>query len=533
MKNGNSDKMLEGRAAKCFFLIFVLLLTCILRVAVIATSSYEQVRAEQSSYRIEVTRLRGTIFDCNMVPLTNADKKTVAAVSPTPRAVVGISTMLGDESKEGVFERLKSGTPTVCEVKEAIPFDGIAFAEVFEHSSSDTIAPHIIGYTDSTGHGVSGLEAAYDSLLYSGETLDAVFTVNGKGDTLGGVEPYFEGDTSVIGNGVVTTLDINIQNITERAMQGIECGAAVVASVDSGKIRAMVSMPDFDITDVSEYLEADNSPLLNRALAAFSVGSVFKPCVAAAALEKGIGSYFLNCTGSTFIIDRSFNCHKRSGHGNVDLEHALAFSCNSYFYNLAINAGAEAVYNTASALSFGSSLKLCDGISTAKGNLTEKSKLSNPASLANLSIGQGDLLLSPVSMLTLYCAIAYDGTYRIPTIAEATLSDGKRTEYTASYPTRVMSEQTASILREYLTSVITEGTGTDAKPESCTAAGKTATAQTGRYTENGTEITNSWFCGFFPAEAPEYAVIVMSEGKPQKTTASVFAEIADGITEIL
>ena len=76
-----------------------------------------------------------------------------------------------------------------------------------------------------------------------------------------------------------------------------------------------------------------------------------------------------------------------------------------------------------------------------------------------------------------------------------------------------------------------EGTGVEAKPETTTAAGKTATAQTGRYDQNNIEITNSWFCGFFPLDNPQYTVIVMSEGRSLVSTASVFKNIADGITE--
>ena len=89
-----------------------------------------------------------------------------------------------------------------------------------------------------------------------------------------------------------------------------------------------------------------------------------------------------------------------------------------------------------------------------------------------------------------------------------------------------MSKYTAAKIREYLKNVIINGTGVEAKPKHTTAAGKTATAQTGRYYENGQEITNSWFCGFFPYKDPQYVIIVMSD------TASIFAEITDKICEL-
>lgn len=500
-----------------------------MRLAVVATGSYAEVQTTQSSRRISVAALRGTVFDCNMIPLTNNKKKIMAAVSPTPCAVTGISTLLEGEKLDEVLNRLKSGNTAVCEVSEKPECNGIAYTDVYEHYGDDFKAEHIIGYIDSSGHGISGIEAAYDDILFSEKTVDAVYTVDGKGDILYGIEPYFENDSSVIGNGVVTTLDINIQSIARSAAEGIECGAVVVAECKSGKIRAMVSRPNFEVSDISKYLSAENSPLLNRALAAYSVGSAFKPCVAAAALEKEQADLIFECTGSTFIIDRNFNCHNRSGHGAMNLKKALAFSCNSFFYNLAISIGADSVYKTARSLSFGSSIKIGDNLTTSAGSITERKPLDNPAALANLSIGQGDLTVSPVAMLNLYNAIASNGKYYLPSVIEATVVDGSVSPYDIGSPTMVMSESTAAVLREYLIGVIADGTGIAAAPRTCIAAGKTATAQTGRYDKSGNEITNSWFCGFFPAENPRYTVIVMSEGKPSVSTASIFAEIADGI----
>ena len=148
------------------------------------------------------------------------------------------------------------------------------------------------------------------------------------------------------------------------------------------------------------------------------------------------------------------------------------------------------------------------------------------------SIGQGELLLSPAAMLTLYCAAAYDGSYALPTAVSGTLSGGRFTPVSERGRTRVMTARTAKELREYLSAVITEGTGTAARPKSVSAAGKTATAQTGKY-ENGKEICEGWFCGFFPADEPEYTVIVFSENisKQSKSCAEIFAGIADSVCE--
>lgn len=524
--------MFANRSVLSFSVVIMLLLTCVLRVWVISTSDYVAVQAEQASYRIKISRLRGTVYDCNMIPLTNGSYKTVAAVSPTDKAVSALSKIANEDKLEDALKILQSNKPAVCDVNRIIKSEGIDFTRVYEHNSSSATACHLIGYTDNEGHGASGIERAYDDILYSENFVSAVFTVDGAGNILRGVEPYFENDLSVINGGVVTTLDINIQNITETAALKMKSGCAVVAEVSSGKIRAMSSVPSFDVNNLYQSFDGENSPLINRALYAYSVGSAFKPCVAAAAIKDGKGDTIFNCEGSLKIADRVFHCHAVSGHGNMNLCNALAKSCNCFFYNLGLSVGGNSIYKTASALNFGSKIKLCDNLYSATGVLPDLQAVENEGAIANLSIGQGDLLLSPVAMLTLYLSIAGDGSYYLPSVVEKTLKDGVENLYDKGEKTRAMSAETAATLREYLKTVVTDGTGTEAAPKLTTAAGKTATAQTGRYYDDKSEITNSWFCGFFPADTPKYAVIVMSDSKISVSTASVFAEIADGITEL-
>jgi len=392
----------------------------------------------------------------------------------------------------------------------------------------DMPAAHIIGYVDSEGHGVSGLQKAYDQLLYSSSKVSAVFKTDGRGTVLLGEEIEIEDNTEVIASGVVSTIDINIQTAVEKVSQKMQKGAIIVAEAESGKIRAMVSRPTYDVTNVADYLNREDSPLLNRCLSSYNVGSIFKPCVAAAAIENLESDYSITCNGFETITDRKFACHERNGHGIVNLKKAISHSCNVFFYNMALKLGADSVYSMASSLWFGQRIKLCDGIYTSAGVLTKRTQLQNDAELANLSIGQGRLLLTPVSMLTLYSAIAGDGSYRLPTLIEGVLKDGSFKKEEEVLKTRVMSDNTAARLREDLVEVIKSGTGSAASPKSCSAAGKTATAQTGKY-KNGVEITHSWFCGFFPAENPKYVAVVMVESGVG--SAEIFSNIADSIAK--
>ncbi len=526
-------KMYSKRSTICFFVIMLLFLSCVLRIAEIVTTGYSEAYSKQNRLRITIAKQRGTIFDCNMKPITNSSKKIIAAVSPTPRAITEITKHLNDEEAARVLNALKLGKPVLTEVPEKINCEGIVCTEVYEHTASNTPAIHLVGYTDSNLGGVSGLEYAYDDILKYDREISIAYECGGNGKILEGVDPELTTGASVNANGVITTLNLEIQEIAEYAASFLDMGAVVIADVTTGKIRATVSRPHFDPTKTAEYLDASDSPLLNRAINAYNVGSVFKPCVAATGIENNKKGFCYNCTGSCKIMDRRFRCHKAEGHGFISLKTAIANSCNTYFYNFASYIGENDIYNTATTLRFGQPLYICKGITASKGNLPQKKELSNAGALANFSIGQGELLLSPISMLTLYCAIAGNGSYYIPSVVEGTLKNGKLSKYDIGKPTRVMSESTAEILRKYLSEVLNDGTGEAAKPKNTTAAGKTATAQTGKY-ENGAEVCQGWFCGFFPAEDPKYTVIVFSENtaKQTKSCGEVFKIIAEKITAL-
>ena len=467
-----------------------------------------------------------------MVPLTNTAKKLIAAISPTKSAFLVIEDLLSGEELERVKKELEQGRGTVCEVEKIIHCDGITYKEIYDVNSRANTALHAVGYIDSKGKGVSGIESAYNHILYSSKKVEAVFQLAGDGTVLKGIKPVFKNASKTVENAVVTTLDYDIQNAAEEAAAGLQKGAIVICEADSGKIRALVSRPEYNINNIAAALDSADAPLVNRTLASFSVGSVFKPCVAAAALENGIFDFTHKCTGSTHIIDRDFKCHYRAGHGLVNINKAIAYSCNTFFYNFAMEIGAEPIYKMASALNFGHSLNIAKNIKTSAGNLTEISKLSNFAYLANLSIGQGDLSLSPVSLMTLYLAIAGDGSYYVPSLIEKTIVNGREEKYDIGAKTKAFSKSTAQILRSALYGVVEQGTGVAAKPERISAAGKTATAQTGRYNEDGREITNSWFCGFFPAHKPKYVAVILSDGESDVPTTKMFATFADKMANI-
>ena len=533
MNNKLYWKMFERRSLISFIITLFLMFVCILRIAVISNTDYTQIINSQNRMKIKITDLRGSIFDCNLVPLTNQKEKIIAAVYPTPRAITAISTVLKGDEKIDVLNKLKSGKPTICEVPTVIYNEGIDCEEIIFNDTQENKANHIIGYTDADNRGVSGLQKAYDDILYSEEAVYAYFETDGKGNVLQGTEPEIKYNSSVAASGVVSTIDINIQNIIENEAENLKKGAIIVAESKTNKIKGILSRPDYENSKIEEALKSDDSPLLNKAILNYNVGSVFKPCVAIAGIEGHKEDFWYNCTGKVKIIDRFYKCHELEGHGIMNLETAIAKSCNTYFYNYSLKIGGEKIYNTSKNLQFGNSLKICNGIETAKGRIPSKESLENPANLANFSIGQGELLASPVSLLTLYSAIATDGKYNIPSVVEGILQNGKIEEYNIGNQIKVMSSKTAEKLRKCLEKVFLNGTAKEIKPTYTTVAGKTATAQTGKW-RNGIEICEGWFCGFFPAEKPVYTVIVFCEDTSiqDKSSAEIFVRIADKVSEL-
>ena len=516
----------------CFCIIVALFFTCITRIFVINSSDYLNASAQNNTYKFTLSHLRRTIFDSNMQPITNSETKTVAVFTPCESAVLAANNIKNSEDRSRVLNSLKNGEPALAEINSPLDVFGVYCTQVYINSPSNLLCPQLIGYLDSDGHGVAGIQKQYDEWLASGSVHSVALATTAKGKVLSGEDAHENFDESVINSGIALTINSDIQTLVLAAMHNVTSGAAVVTEIGTGKIRAMVSVPEFSADRVADYLSAENSPLLNKCVMGYNVGSVFKPCVAAAALEKGgFGNFSVNCVGNNTIAGHIFKCHKLSGHGSVGMRDALAFSCNSFFYNISVKLGADSVYNMASSLGFGNNHQIANGISLG-GSLTDIEAIrSNERTLVNLSIGQGKLLLSPVSMLSLYEAIGNAGVYYPQTVIEGEVVNGVIEKGSTATPVRVMNEKTANILKEYLISVTEYGTGTAAKPSLTTAAGKTATAETG-WQKNGVLIKNSWFCGFFPAEEPKYAISILIEDSKggDDVAAPIFAKIADSVT---
>ena len=521
-----------------FFAVFMLMLFLSL-VSVFKLSSgteLAETAVGQSTYTLTVSKTRGTIYDCNGNPLTGTEQQLIAAISPTTEAMNLLSEKLPEKEVPQLYEAFTSGIPFLWKLPHRdIICSDIDIFEVDTRYSEQQTAAHVIGYLDGSGTGVSGIEKAYDGFLSADQgEISVSYQVDALGHVLAGAEHEITDTSDAKDAGVVLTLDRDIQAAAEEAAEKyLEKGAVIVTEAPTGEIRAMVSMPGFSPSDVSDYLDRGDSPLLNRAMSAYNVGSVFKLVAAAAALEAGAdpGETY-ECTGQILVSGDPFHCYNGIAHGEVNMQEAIAQSCNTYFIQLMEDVPQKDFLAMAQKLGFGESAELAPEYWSAAGCLPDLSQLSIPKALANFSFGQGDLMATPLQIAGLINTIASGGVYREPYLVKGTV-DSSKTFLEQNEPddgTRVFSEETASLLRQYMGASVSYGTGKKGKPTLFLAGAKTGTAQTG-IMEGEREVVQGWYAGFYPLEDPQYSIVVLAEDSETGggDCAPVFCDIADAL----
>lgn len=512
-------------------LITLCFMALLVKIVDINRQNYSSVTENQSTRTLIVGTKRGDIYDRNFVSLTGSKSRFVAAVTP----VVAVMEQLKDCFKpEELQEKINNGYPFLCTVGEEINNDYIRTFTVPERYTEDSLAVHILGYLGSENEGVSGIEKAYNQYLTENSgKLTVSFKVDAVGRVLAGLPKKITDDNFTSKAGVVLTLDSRIQNITENALEksNIESGAALVMEIGTGELLAVASVPDFDPNNIADALGKENSPLVNKAFSAYSVGSVFKSIVAASALEEGISSDFCyECTGEITVGDTTFRCYNGKAHGETDMTSALENSCNTYFVSLISDMDSGRLLSLCRKLGFGKSDNLAAGMETATGTLPSKDNLKLKGNLANFSFGQGELSATPLQLLKAYHALA-TGEIVTPSLVKGfTNSKGLMTKTGNTVSEKILSDFTVKELRRMLKSVVNDGGADKAKSDLVSLSGKTGTAQSGIY-KDGKEICRTWFAGFFPSDNPTYVVVVMSEDGTGGNTdcAPVFKDICEGI----
>jgi penicillin-binding protein 2 len=417
------------------------------------------------------------------------------------------------------------------------------------------LAAHLLGYVgapDDTNkeearkytfyqgdvEGKSNIEKSMDEYL-RGQPGVRYLRRNAKGTIDGALRE----DPPKQGANVFLTIDARIQAIADEALRAVSRAGAVVVDPNNGNILAMASVPSFDpnafipsikAKDWNALQKDEGDPLVNRAVSALPPGSTFKLITSFAGLRRNLANAKYNCGGGVSYGDHFFRCwvaEKHYTHGTIGLADAIKVSCDSFFYQYGNAAGIQSIDAIGKMLGIGeeSGLQLA-GEQTGNMPGPEWMQIHHPqerwsqAQTANVSIGQGYTLVSPLQLAMAYATAANGGTCYYPRLVDKVLNqDGSpvldehgkpavsQTPRVRSDLRRELSPQDIDLVRKGLWKVVNEdgGTGGRARLKDVVVAGKTGTAQA---TDRGHEENVAWFACFAPFDHPKYVVAVMVQG---------------------
>jgi penicillin-binding protein 2 len=428
--------------------------------------------------------------------------------------------------------------------------DGLILHPVYmRHYPQGECAAHIIGYVGSAGKLEKGPINYGDPIFERSEGragLEKIFDESLTGKE-GMLRQDFEADGSLVfrkyenrarpGGTIVTSLDLNWQKEAEKVLENYcERGAFVVIDIHTGEVLTMASRPSFNLNDFIPFISTDKyaalrddpaTPLFARAYqGGYPPASTFKPVIAVTALSnRDVYEHTLiNCPAQIKIGNHWFRNWSKTPEGAIDVKRALARSCNPWFYQVGIKTGPSAFLSVARRLGFGSKTGLplvgeTEGlIPNNKWMKKHHGRRLLDGDTANLSIGQGVMLASPLQVAQGMAGIANGGALpklrlvkQVQDVAGRVLvtNDPERRNFLNLDPMAV------KIVHEGMMQVVNAGYGTGmrGKLSYTILCGKTGTAQWGPKSK---EQRLAWFAGFFPLENPRYAFAALYEGKPHE-----------------
>ena len=366
--------------------------------------------------------------------------------------------------------------------------------------------------------GKNGLEKQFDQQL-QGKSGGEIWIV----DRFQYQYELLEKKNAQQGQDLITSLDINLQLAAERALEN-KTGAVVVIDVESGEILTMASNPGYNLNELSPSISQiifddinERGAWLNRATQGlYPPASPFKIIASIAAMKKGkITPYTkLKCNAFFKVGRRLFPEHGGHCYGMVDLPKALEKSSNVYFYQIGINTGIEAI--SQQAIDFG----LAEPTGVELPYETRRMLVPNKewkyknrglrwsaGDTANVAIGQGDLLVTPLQMAAFTASLA-----RRETRTKVSLLHNSKNYHKdhGGQPIGLTEQQYQAIWEGMSRVVGPGGTAKKVKIDGLNVAGKTGT---GQIKAKGKRLTLAWFIGFAPVEKPQIAIAVVVEGK--------------------
>lgn len=401
------------------------------------------------------------------------------------------------------------------------------------------MAAQLLGFVNGEGSGQYGVEGYYDSLL-QGFSSQVTGTRDGWGNT-------FIDKTNITnnkGSDIVVTLDRDVQAIVEdKLAEGMDkfkakSGSVTVVDPKTGHVLAMASAPGFDPNKFNEVKAEDQGNFKNLAITrTFEPGSVMKGVSVAAALDAGkVKPDEKNTYGSSVMVDNhEIHTATNKAFGTETPYEVLANSDNVALVDYSARLGRELEYDYMSRFGFGKKTGI-DLDTEASGSLPELRDW-RAINVATISFGQG-IAVTALQMTMAYAALANQGVYMQPSVAEATISpDGVKQALEPKPGKRIISEAVASDITKMLIGVVVNGHGKKAGVKGYDVAGKTGTAQIANPDGSGylDGKNNGSFAGYAPAFDPKFAMFVTFE-EPQgvefaeSSAAPIWGEIA---TELL
>ena len=549
---------------------------------------------------------RGTIYDRDMRPLamnraafdlyvTPALVKKLPVLLDGLREVLGLDALDADRLREKLEEPRGIARFRPIRVRRDVTREQVARAEALR-AQVDGVSirveqqrnypqvetgSHLVGYLgrprpdeaaagdpmryrDGVMVGRAGIEERFEEVLAGRNGLER-FVVNARGArandqrALGSVDDVIR-EPPVPGNDIVLTVDADVQALLVHALSRYESGAIVAVDPRDGSVLGIVSKPTYDPNLWSGRLSAEvkrevdenpYKPMIDKSVHSFFPGSVYKVVTALAGLEEGVveADQEVESPGSYLFGNRTFHCHKLSGHGRLELTGAIAASADVYFYKLGEKLGIDALATYATRFGFGRRTGLgingdSPGIVPTRAWHDEHTPGGYQFGLAlSTAIGQGDVRTTPVQMAMAYAALANGGTLYAPRIVDRIQSaDGKVVQKIAPQVVGTLGanpEHVQSIIAGLERTVADTdiGTGNLAALPYGRVAGKTGTAQVrdierARFTDKIKDFRDrdhAWFAGFAPVESPRLVVVVFLEhgGTGGKEAAPVARQVIE------
>lgn len=534
-----------------FTIIFMLLISRLFYLQIFKGKSLAKASWAQRITNLEIDSSRGNIVDRNLIPFTNRTQKYTITLKPlqlreNEEELLRVCNLLDlnfnmikreidVKSIPLLFETDKSTKDKIMEINP----QGISVINSLNRYDKNSLAKHILGYVNKADRiGQTGVEKLYESILKQEIENSVGVVTDAQNQLVEGIGYRIkkaEEKNSKLN--IKLTLDYHLQRIVEETMEKNNItGAVIIEDVYNGDILAIASKPDYDQSDIEEYLNSPNNELFNRAVASYSLGSIFKIIDLACIFEAGETlpeEYF--CTGSIKVDNNEFKCssYEIGGHGLIDSKKAFSVSCNPYFIDLGMLIGYRNLVDMAQKFGIGKTTGIIEqGIAESSGNLPDISSYYSNGDIGNISIGQGEIMATPLQVANIVATVANGGIKNKVNILDSVIDDdgSKVRELKVRKWERIISKNSAEKIKKMMEEVTKSGTGIEAGISRWGGSGgKTGSAETGQ-----PGIVHAWFAGYFPIRNPRYSMAVFVENGQYggKVAAPIFSEIASEIMKL-